>query len=738
MPFASEKQRRFLWLNYPKIARKWAEKYTSPLTQSRKRSPEKRKKRSTRRKRSPKKRKKRSTRSRKKIKGGMDTSPINTKRKKILGFDERRRLRNKEKLSLSTAYPTSWTKCKQGPGPYCWLAASLLALERYDPKYFDKVVSPMQTLTTEGKQKFNGYFVRLMTPRTSIQKWAKEYDIKNLKPRPQICFIFEDKMLTKRRTSRSFECQGMSAKNKVIDIKNCFRYSLQPQAIQNAVAILLARGTKGMMPFEALAGRNIGDSNEAFLTVVPTLKENDIELKLLGRPKNEKDANAIIIKNWKDANAIINNKDKIVVVTLHGIKNKNRNAWKHVVVPSKSELDETKTTTKLTITVRDPHSPLVDSTVSLEWSPSTEKVTMVYSEKKDEVLFSPQFQPEAAAIKYFDKSFLEQVPKTNWDTVKAIWPKTEGSPYYCLVENEPDGRSKINETKNVEISERERFRKDLKAAREEARLEILERAVETKRVAVRGAKKRVKKNVEGGKYKKSRKRSPKKRGTSRKKIKGGMRSPSAKRKRLYGRGNILRLMSPPLAAIELEFINSVGAGNITRVTQLLRDYPDIVNAKGSDGNTALIEAAKGDDLRSLVVLLLAAGADVNAKNDYGWTALMMAVFHDHVENAKLLLEAGADVNAKNNRGLTALMMAAQYFHDHVENAELLLEAGADVNVKNNRGQTALMIANNNDNERMTDLFDRYEKYMTHLYYKPGGDGYLAALARYSAEAKQAI
>jgi ankyrin repeat protein len=171
------------------------------------------------------------------------------------------------------------------------------------------------------------------------------------------------------------------------------------------------------------------------------------------------------------------------------------------------------------------------------------------------------------------------------------------------------------------------------------------------------------------------------------------------------------------------------------VTQLLRDYPDIVNAKGSDGNTALIEAAKGDDLRSLVVLLLAAGADVNAKNDYGWTALMMAVFHDHVENAKLLLEAGADVNAKNNRGLTALMMAAQYFHDHVENAELLLEAGADVNVKNNRGQTALMIANNNDNERMTDLFDRYEKYMTHLYYKPGGDGYLAALARYSAEAK---
>jgi hypothetical protein len=732
MPFASEKQRRFLWLNYPKIARKWAEKYTSPLTQSRsthrKRSPEKRKKRSTRRKRSPEKRKKRSTRRnrspekrkkrstrRKKIKGGMDTSPITANDKKNW-FWPRPRARTKGTVSISD-HAKSWTKCKQGPGPYCWLAASLLALELNDLKYFDKVVSPMQTLTTGGGRQFDGYFVRLMTPPTSIQNWAQRYKIKDLKPRPQICFIFDDKLMQKE-TSMSFKCQVLSRNNEAKNIEKCSRYSLQPQAIQNAVAILLARGTQ-KRPFEALAGRNVRDSKEAFLTVVPTLEKDDIKRKLLTVP-NE----------WKDANRIINDEDKIVVLTLTGFNFKKHRIWKHVVVPIKSQLVETKKTKKITITVRDPHSPLVDSTFSLELRPSN-PLTMVYSKKTGNVRFSPH-EAEAAAINYFAKSKLEEVPKTNWDIVKDSWPKTKGSPYYCLVENEPDGRSKINETKNnVKISEGERFRETLKSAREEARLKILDGAVETDRVAVERGTRRLRSNeispekhartVEGG--------------TSRKKIKCGMRSPSAKRKRLYGRGNILRLMSPPLAAIELEFINSVGAGNITRVTQLLRDYPDIVNAKGSDGNTALIEAAKGDDLRSLVVLLLAAGADVNAKNDYGWTALMMAVFHDHVENAKLLLEAGADVNAKNNRGLTALMMAAQYFHDHVENAELLLEAGADVNVKNNRGQTALMIANNNDNERMTDLFDRYEKYMTHLYYKPGGDGYLAALARYSAEAK---
>ena len=42
MPFASEKQRRFLFLHYPTIARKWAVKYTSPSKSGRRGSPRKR------------------------------------------------------------------------------------------------------------------------------------------------------------------------------------------------------------------------------------------------------------------------------------------------------------------------------------------------------------------------------------------------------------------------------------------------------------------------------------------------------------------------------------------------------------------------------------------------------------------------------------------------------------------------------------------------------------------------
>ena len=58
-------------------------------------------------------------------------------------------------------------------------------------------------------------------------------------------------------------------------------------------------------------------------------------------------------------------------------------------------------------------------------------------------------------------------------------------------------------------------------------------------------------------------------------------------------------------------------------------------------------------------LLLAKGADVNAKNQDGWTALMCASLDGHKEVVELLLAKRADVNAKANDGFTALIMASQ-------------------------------------------------------------------------------
>jgi ankyrin repeat protein len=70
----------------------------------------------------------------------------------------------------------------------------------------------------------------------------------------------------------------------------------------------------------------------------------------------------------------------------------------------------------------------------------------------------------------------------------------------------------------------------------------------------------------------------------------------------------------------------------------------------------LIAAASDGDANAVQVLL-ARGADVNAKTNNGQTALMLASGYRHLDVVQALLAAGADVNAKDSRGRTALSLA---------------------------------------------------------------------------------
>ena len=98
-----------------------------------------------------------------------------------------------------------------------------------------------------------------------------------------------------------------------------------------------------------------------------------------------------------------------------------------------------------------------------------------------------------------------------------------------------------------------------------------------------------------------------------------------------------------------------------------------VNAKDENGDTALIWAARYDK-EKVVSALLAAGADVNVKNAYGTTALMLAARNGNEKAVAALLAAGADVNAANASGNTALMWAVRYGKEKV--AAVLKKAGA--------------------------------------------------------------
>ena len=96
------------------------------------------------------------------------------------------------------------------------------------------------------------------------------------------------------------------------------------------------------------------------------------------------------------------------------------------------------------------------------------------------------------------------------------------------------------------------------------------------------------------------------------------------------------------------------------------------------GEGSLIDAA-GNSQTGKVKALLAAGAEVDAKNNHGITALMAASYGGHTEEVKALLSAGADVNAKDNFNSTALIYAAA--NGQARTAELLIAAGADVEAK---------------------------------------------------------
>ena len=67
----------------------------------------------------------------------------------------------------------------------------------------------------------------------------------------------------------------------------------------------------------------------------------------------------------------------------------------------------------------------------------------------------------------------------------------------------------------------------------------------------------------------------------------------------------------------------------------------------------------------VVRALIKAGADVNAKDNDGWTPLHYSAWNGHLEVARALIEAGADVNAKENGGSTPLHAAAEKGHKSV-------------------------------------------------------------------------
>jgi ankyrin repeat protein len=127
----------------------------------------------------------------------------------------------------------------------------------------------------------------------------------------------------------------------------------------------------------------------------------------------------------------------------------------------------------------------------------------------------------------------------------------------------------------------------------------------------------------------------------------------------------------------------------TAVRALLAQKVD-VNARSSDGSTALLWLAHWNDLDT-ANLLLGAGADANIANDFQTTPLAEACTNGNSVLVRSLLKSGAKPNTAVATGETPLMTCAKT--GSVDAVRMLIEYGASVNAKEpTQNQTALMWA----------------------------------------------
>jgi len=137
------------------------------------------------------------------------------------------------------------------------------------------------------------------------------------------------------------------------------------------------------------------------------------------------------------------------------------------------------------------------------------------------------------------------------------------------------------------------------------------------------------------------------------------------------------------------------------IANMLINAGAYVNDRSDElGYTPLMSAALREN-PEIIELLIANGADINARCVEMNTPLIYAAIYGCPKNAEVLIANGADINAKNNNGQTALMFAA--LNEHVEVARLLIDAGANVNAKDNNGKTAFIIAREIGNDKIADF-----------------------------------
>jgi ankyrin repeat protein len=105
---------------------------------------------------------------------------------------------------------------------------------------------------------------------------------------------------------------------------------------------------------------------------------------------------------------------------------------------------------------------------------------------------------------------------------------------------------------------------------------------------------------------------------------------------------------------------------------------------------AIFRAAEEGDTEGVAGMLDGDPRLISSIYPSSWTLLMTVASSGHVHAARLLLERGAEVDARDDQGHTALHHAA--FNGEEEMVLILISRGADISTRNSERWTPLMHA----------------------------------------------
>ena len=144
----------------------------------------------------------------------------------------------------------------------------------------------------------------------------------------------------------------------------------------------------------------------------------------------------------------------------------------------------------------------------------------------------------------------------------------------------------------------------------------------------------------------------------------------------------------------IDFFDAAAVGNVGAMRNLLAQDLAAIDDRGSDGCTALHQAARFGQLEA-ARLLLGRGADPNAvaMNECRTTPLYVAIEARHRDTASLLLALGASPNSIQGGGWSPLHAAARHGDEAIVDALLL--RGADPTRVADNGETAIDLAEKN-------------------------------------------